>query len=107
MRSVELSYATTAHRAEGMTVDTAHALLDVGTTRQAGYVAATRGREGNSVYVVTDRSGDLEADHEIGRGLARDPGQPVTPEEAWAAVLRRDGAEIIRHRDDARRAAGD
>lgn len=93
VRSVELGYAATVHRAEGITCDTAHALLDTGTSRQAGYVAATRGSDRNSVYVVTDRTGDLDAGHELGGGLARDPGQPMTPEEAWAVVLQRDGAE--------------
>jgi conjugative relaxase-like TrwC/TraI family protein len=48
---VELGYATTAHRAQGRTVDTAHALVSASTTREVLYVAWTRGRESNRVYV--------------------------------------------------------
>ena len=43
-RHVELAYATTVHRAQGMTTDTAHVLADAATTREAFYVAMTRGR---------------------------------------------------------------
>ncbi len=50
---VELAYATTAHRAQGRTVDTAHALVSPTTTREVLYVAATRGREENRLYVDT------------------------------------------------------
>ena len=43
-RHVELAYATTAHRAQGRTVDTAHAMVSPTTTREVLYVSATRGR---------------------------------------------------------------
>jgi conjugative relaxase-like TrwC/TraI family protein len=53
---VELGYATTAHRAQGATVDTAHAVVaGIGTTREVLYVMLTRAREANHVYVATDR----------------------------------------------------
>jgi hypothetical protein len=53
---VELGYATTAHRAQGATVDTAHAVVaGPGTTREVLYVMLTRAREVNRVYVATDR----------------------------------------------------
>ena len=42
---VELAYASTAHRAQGRTVDTAHAMVAPTTTREVLYVSATRGRE--------------------------------------------------------------
>ncbi len=51
---VELGYATTVHRAQGATVDSAHLLAGAGMTRQSFYVAMTRGREANHVYVCTD-----------------------------------------------------
>jgi len=51
---VDLGYATTAHRAQGATVDRCHVLASAGTPREALYVAMTRGREANSVYVTTD-----------------------------------------------------
>ncbi len=40
---VELAYATTAHRAQGRTVDTAHAFVSPTTPREVLYVALTRG----------------------------------------------------------------
>ena len=40
---VELAYASTAHRAQGRTVDTAHAMVGPMTTREVLYVSATRG----------------------------------------------------------------
>lgn len=48
---VELAYATTAHRAQGRTVATAHAMVSSTTTREVLYVAATRGRDSNKLYV--------------------------------------------------------
>ena len=50
---VELGYATTAHRAQGRTVDTAHAYVSAATVREPLYVMATRGRESNRLYVDT------------------------------------------------------
>ena len=50
--SVELGYASTIHRAQGSTVDTAHALVDAATDRAGAYVALTRGREHNALYVA-------------------------------------------------------
>ena len=51
---VDLGYATTAHRAQGLTVDTCHTLVGPGVSREALYVAMTRGREANIAYVATD-----------------------------------------------------
>lgn len=49
--SVELGYATTAHRAQGVTVDTCHAIAETGVNRELFYVAMTRGKQGNYAYV--------------------------------------------------------
>lgn len=55
--NVELAYAVTAHRAQGTTVDTAHALVhSAEVTREALYVAMTRGRQSNRCYVATDQA---------------------------------------------------
>lgn len=56
--STELGYASTVHRAQGMTVDSAHVLADRTTSREAAYVALTRGRDSNRIYLET---GDAEA----------------------------------------------
>ncbi|WP_170133227.1 MobF family relaxase [Arthrobacter livingstonensis] len=50
--SAELGYATTAHRSQGITVDTSHIVLTQGClTRELFYVGMTRGRNSNTVYV--------------------------------------------------------
>lgn len=58
---VELGYATTIHRAQGQTVDTAHLIAAPGLTREALYVAMTRGRHANHTYTVTDVTADHPA----------------------------------------------
>ncbi|WP_104181956.1 MobF family relaxase [Arthrobacter sp. B0490] len=54
----QLGYAATVHRAQGATVDTAHAILDARTERAGAYVAATRGRETNRLYVALGDDND-------------------------------------------------
>jgi conjugative relaxase-like TrwC/TraI family protein len=51
---VELGYATTAHRAQGMTVEATFALLRPGMSRELAYVALTRGRTENHAFIATD-----------------------------------------------------
>ena len=51
---VDLGYATTVHRAQGLTVAACHVLAAPGMSRQALYVAMTRGRDTNTMYVATD-----------------------------------------------------
>lgn len=50
-RNVQLGYAITAHRAQGATVDTAHVIAAPGMTREAFYVAMTRGRFANHAHI--------------------------------------------------------
>ncbi|MGH8890687.1 MAG: ATP-dependent DNA helicase, partial [Acidothermaceae bacterium] len=51
---VELGYATTAHRAQGITVDACFTILRPGMSRELGYVAMTRGRTDNHAFIATD-----------------------------------------------------
>ncbi|MGV8966664.1 MAG: MobF family relaxase [Cellulomonas sp.] len=51
---VDLGYATTTHRAQGITVEHAHVLAAPGMARENLYVAMTRGRQTNHVYAATD-----------------------------------------------------
>ncbi|MBP8180008.1 MAG: relaxase domain-containing protein [Acidimicrobiia bacterium] len=51
---VELAYAGTAHAVQGRTVDAAHLLCNPNVSREALYVALTRGRRANSAWVITD-----------------------------------------------------
>lgn len=96
---VELGYATTAHRAQGATVDTAHAVVaGSGTTREVLYVMLTRAREANHVYVATDR--DVEP-------LSGFSDEPPTGHGVLVAALANPGAAVSAHEvsDDEREAA--
>ncbi|UUV34303.1 relaxase domain-containing protein [Amycolatopsis roodepoortensis] len=50
---VALGYASTVHSAQGLTVDTSHAVVTEATGQEALYVGLTRGREGNTAHVTT------------------------------------------------------
>ncbi|WP_211338680.1 MobF family relaxase [Georgenia muralis] len=60
-RHVDLGYAVTAHRAQGLTVDTAHVVVSPSTTRENLYVSMTRGRHANTAYVAIDQPDPLHA----------------------------------------------
>lgn len=66
---VQLAYATTAHRSQGRTVDTAHTIVDSSASRETFYVAMTRGKHSNRAYVIVDEDGQL-GDH-AAIGMAR------------------------------------
>ncbi|MGW0021629.1 MobF family relaxase [Rhodococcus sp. NPDC003382] len=51
---VQLGYASTVHRAQGVTVDTAHAVITPDMDRSGLYVAVTRARTDNRFYVPVD-----------------------------------------------------
>ncbi len=87
---VELAYATTAHRAQGRTVDTAHAMLSPTITREVLYVTATRGRESNRLYVDTRYDPDPDTSHD---GLS----EPQSAKDILAGVLQNEGADISAH----------
>jgi hypothetical protein len=84
---VELTYATTAHRAQGDTVDTAHALVPPETSREVLYVAMTRGRQSNTAYVCTD----TRAEDEHG------PTEELAARDVLEQVLARTGADQAAH----------
>jgi len=87
---VELAYASTAHRAQGRTVDTAHAYISPRTVREVLYVSTTRGREGNQLYVDTEFEPDEDTAH---KGMQ----PPRTPHDVLAGVLRHEGADVSAH----------
>jgi ATP-dependent exoDNAse (exonuclease V) alpha subunit len=60
---VQLGYAITAHRPQGATVDTCHVVASPGMTREAFYVAMTRGRHANTTYVITEHADPELEDH--------------------------------------------
>jgi conjugative relaxase-like TrwC/TraI family protein len=88
---VDLGYAVTAHRAQGITTDTSHVLVDPSTTRENLYVAMTRGRHANLVYVATDRPDDNHTTPHP----ADDP--DATARSVLYGVLQHVGAELSAH----------
>ena len=87
---VELGYATTANRAQGTTVDTAHVVVTGPTIgRETLYVAMTRGRHRNQLYVATDYHCDPDAQH--------GPGERQTVRDVLTAILTNAGADVSAH----------
>ncbi|MCT2089736.1 relaxase domain-containing protein [Micrococcus terreus] len=93
--STELGYATTAHRSQGVTVDTAHAVVGPGLSRELFYVAMTRGRAANHAYVEL---ADHQDTHSPDRwGLMHEQPGAENPVAALGAVLKRSSAERTAH----------
>ena len=70
---------------------TAHALVGVGMTREALYVAATRAREANRLYV------DIEPEP-AGADMAHGQAERMSAREVLVAVASRRGADLSAHR---------
>ncbi|GAA1810077.1 hypothetical protein GCM10009811_36300 [Nostocoides veronense] len=87
---VDLGYAVTAYRAQGLTTDTAHVLVEPTSTRETFYVAMTRGRHANHAYVTLDRADDHAQPH---------PGDAphATARSVLYGVLQHSGAELSAH----------
>lgn len=87
---VDLGYAVTAHRAQGITTDTSHVVIEPTTTRENLYVAMTRGRQSNRAYVVLNRPDDHATLHPSDNPDA-------TARSVLFGVLRHVGAELSAH----------
>lgn len=88
---VELGYAVTAYRAQGVTVDTGHTLVEPGATRENFYVAVTRGTRSNTAYVSLNRPDD-EHIHPPTEDTAA-----IAARRVLAGVLAHVGAELSAH----------
>ncbi|WP_280489871.1 MobF family relaxase [Nocardia carnea] len=89
----ELGYASTVHRAQGMTVDRGHLLMNKVLGRSLAYVGLTRGRSQNHIYVATDALPDPDLD--------RIPDEPAEERAMFLRVLAREddnltATEILR-----------
>jgi conjugative relaxase-like TrwC/TraI family protein len=89
--ATELGYAGTVHSAQGSTADTCHVVATGDETRQLAYVALTRGRLNNHMYLATASDGDLHTAM-TERGML-----PPTAVDDFRAILRRDGAQVSAH----------
>jgi len=70
---VALGYATTVHSAQGLTVDTGHAVITNRTGPAALYVALSRAREANTAHVVTRAVPDDAPTGTVNQTMHRDP----------------------------------
>jgi conjugative relaxase-like TrwC/TraI family protein len=88
---LDLGYAVTTHRAQGVTTDTSHVVVTSTTTRENLYVAMTRGREENHAYVAINRP---DEDHS-----QENPGDnpDATARSVLYGVLQHVGAEPSAH----------
>jgi conjugative relaxase-like TrwC/TraI family protein len=87
---VELAYATTAYRSQGRTTDTSHTLVSPTTTREVLYVATTRGRESNMIYVDTSFDPDPATGHDS-------TAIQTSAAEVLTGVLANEGADLSAH----------
>ncbi len=85
---LQLGYASTVHGAQGMTVDSSHTVVSGEESRQLLYVALSRGRHANHVYLANAYDGDP---HSV---LTRDALLPPTSIDILKGVLGRDGAQV-------------
>ncbi|MDT5343211.1 MAG: hypothetical protein QOE52_2395 [Mycobacterium sp.] len=96
-------YAVTVHSAQGVTIDTTHAILGETTTRSMLYVALTRGRHTNTAYLY-ERTNEHEHGressdhvHSMQRGTTHHAGQLIR-----AIIAHHDNQLITAHDTAAR-----
>ena len=84
---VQLGYASTIHGAQGATVDTTHTVLTGTETRQGLYVALSRGRQTNHLYLATPAASLDGVGPEV-------PDTTVEPRQMLTDILARDGRAL-------------
>jgi DNA primase catalytic core len=87
-KHVQLGYASTVHGAQGITADTCHIVATGDESRQLLYVALTRGRHANHIYLTTAGDGDP---HIV---ITRDALLPPTAGDILTRVLARDDSPM-------------
>lgn len=90
--NVELLYATTAHRAQGSTVDACHALITDEMARENFYVIVSRARHGTVLYVATHELASLDQDEHVD-AVRFDP-DAYAAREILEHVVARESAEL-------------
>jgi conjugative relaxase-like TrwC/TraI family protein len=85
---LDLGYAVTAHRAQGVTVDTSHVVVTASSTRENLYVSMSRGRDSNIAYVALDQPDDSHATPEP---------EDVSARTVLYGVLKHSGASLSAH----------
>ncbi|WP_137726569.1 MobF family relaxase [Prescottella subtropica] len=87
--NVQLGYATTVHRSQGMTVGSCHVLAAGNMDRQSLYVAMTRGKNTNIVYAAHDELPDWDVEHR--------PDEHPAAVDLLRRIVARDGSQTTVH----------
>jgi ATP-dependent exoDNAse (exonuclease V) alpha subunit len=82
------SYATTIHKAQGMTCDQTLVLANQALFREAGYTALSRGRRENRLYVIAPDLPDVDLNFGI-------HGERSNPLELLVSTLKRSRAQHL------------
>ncbi|MBS2966316.1 relaxase domain-containing protein [Actinocrinis puniceicyclus] len=90
--NVELLYATTAHRAQGSTVERCHALITEEMARENFYVITSRARHGTVLYVATHELASLDQDEHV--DAVRFDADAYAAREILEHVVARESAEL-------------
>ena len=91
-QNVELLYATTAHRAQGSTVDACHALITEEMGRENFYVIISRARTNTVLYVATHELASLDLDEHV--DAVRFDADAYAAREILEHVVARETAEL-------------
>lgn len=84
--NTELGYASTVHRAQGMTVQRSYLLMGAALGRSLAYVGLTRGSDYNGIFLATNTLPDLDLDHA--------PAEARSDYEMWCSELAREDDNI-------------
>ncbi|MFE2994840.1 MobF family relaxase [Nocardia sp. NPDC059246] len=84
--NTELGYASTVHRAQGMTVQRAYLLMGAALGRSLAYVGLTRGSDYNGIFLATYTLPDPALDHT--------PDEPRSDYAVWCRELAREDDNI-------------
>lgn len=87
--NVELGYASTIYRSQGMTVDRSYVIPSQSLDRQGLYVALSRGRSINKIFLPDDQVPDVDSH------LPQN--QPMSPRQLFSSIIERDGAAVTAH----------
>ncbi|HEY2096301.1 MAG TPA: MobF family relaxase [Pseudonocardia sp.] len=91
---VELGYAATIHRSQGLTVDISRAYLTPLAAREAALVALSRGTEANHAYLDTETVLATDEPEVLPGDLFYRHREHDPVAQAFATIIRREGAEL-------------
>ncbi|WP_431911147.1 MobF family relaxase [Amycolatopsis thermoflava] len=90
---VELGYAATVHRSQGLTVDVARSFLSLSAVREAALVALSRGIHGNYAYLDVEEIQEVDEPEVLPGELFYRHRETELAAKGLARILRREGAE--------------